>query len=72
MSALERRFDRTRLPEEALAEFHTARQKPDESLVEWADRLQSFAVQAFGTNYGHGTTQLVLQLCQGCIDKAAG
>ena len=41
LTAMGRRFGATRFPEEAIAEFRTARQLPEESLLGWSDRLQA-------------------------------
>ncbi|XP_030836694.1 uncharacterized protein LOC105438153 [Strongylocentrotus purpuratus] len=70
--AMGRRFGATRFPEEAIAEFRTARQLPEESLLGWSDRLQALSFEAFGWDQRGDSTQMVLQLCQGCTDKAAG
>eukprot|EP00057_Strongylocentrotus_purpuratus_P018904 XP_011673378.1 PREDICTED: uncharacterized protein LOC105442705 [Strongylocentrotus purpuratus] len=72
LTAMGRRFGATRFPEEAIAEFRTARQLPEESLLGWSDRLQALSFEAFGWDQRGDSTQMVLQLCQGCTDKAAG
>ena len=72
LTEMGRRFGVTRFPEEAIAEFQTARQLPEESLLAWSDRLQALFHEAFGCDRRGDDTQMVLQLCQGCIDKAAG
>lgn len=72
LTEMGRRFGATRFPEEAIAEFRTARQLPEESLLGWSDRLQALFCEAFGSGQRGDVSQLVLQLCQGCTDKAAG
>ena len=72
LTAMGRRFGASRFPEEAIAEFRMARQLPEESLLGWSDRLQALFCEAFGCDQRGDGTQMVLQLCQGCTDKAAG
>ena len=70
---LEKRFTLRELPETSQMLFHMARQAPDESTMEWADRLMTLASQAFPElpeDYVQG--QIVMRFCQGNFDKEAG
>ena len=53
--------------------FTYARQAPDESIVRWADRLMSLALQAFpDLPESYVQKQVVMRFCQGSTDKDAG
>ena len=68
-----RRFDYQEPPEAAQLEFSTARQGAEEPLLEWADRVHALAARAFSeVQDGYAQRQMVLRLCQGCVDKDAG
>ena len=70
---LEKRFGFKDLPETAHMQFMQAKQKQEESLEEWADRILQLATRAFqNLPEGHMYQQVVLRLCQGGIDKEAG
>jgi len=70
---LEKRFGFKELPETAQVQFNNARQLPEESLEDWADRVLSLATRAFRhLPEEHMYKQAVLRLCQGAADKEAG
>ena len=59
--------------EAAQVEFGSARQRTEETLSEWADRLNDVSGRAFPDVPERALQrQMVLRLCQGCIDKEAG
>jgi hypothetical protein len=69
---LEGRFGEM-LPDSARAMFYSARQKEDESLADWADRIQSLSVEAFQDLPGrYASQQTVDRFCQGLLDSEAG
>ena len=54
-------------------EFVAAKQAPNESLRDWADRVASIARRAFpGIEESQVSRQIILRFCQGCLDKEAG
>ena len=70
---LEKRFAPEELPEVAQMHFNYARQNSEESYVEWAERLQTLASQAFpNLPNDYVQKQLVLRFCQGSTDREAG
>ena len=70
---LEKRFTKRELPEVSQMHFTYARQAPDESIVRWADRLMSLALQAFpDLPESYVQKQVVMRFCQGSSDKDAG
>ena len=70
---LEKRFGFMELPETAQVQFQIARQAPDETLEDWADRVLSLATKAFrNLPVEHLFQQAVMRLCQGSADKEAG
>ena len=70
---LTKRFDHQEPAEAAQLEFSTARQHTDESLSDWADRLNELCAHAFPDIPERALhRQMVLRLCQGCLDKEAG
>ena len=70
---MEKRFAPQELPEVAHVQFNNTRQSQDESCVEWAERLQALATQAFPNLPGsYVEQQLVLRFCQGSTDREAG
>ena len=69
----EKRFGYQDLPETLQMQFLGARQKSNESIEDWADRVLSLATRAFrDLPDDHMYRQAILRLCQGCIDKEAG
>lgn len=70
---LEKRFGYKDLPETAHIQFMQARQLPQESLDEWADKVLTLATRAFQSLPDeHMYTQAVMRFCQGSVDKEAG
>ena len=70
---LEKRYAPQELPEVAQVHFNYARQAPEESCVDWAERLQTLASQAFSNlPDDYVQKQLVLRFCQGSTDREAG
>ena len=68
-----RRFDYQEPPKSAQLEYSTAKQGTNEPLLEWADRVHALAARAFpGVPNSYAQRQMVLRLCQGCVDKDAG
>ncbi|GFO12376.1 general secretion pathway protein k-like protein, partial [Plakobranchus ocellatus] len=76
MTHMERRFAARHLRETALLRFQNARQRVDESIEEWADRIHHLALYAFekvpGAGLWHEKDQMILRFCTGCTDRAAG
>ena len=69
----EKRFGFQDLPETLQMQFLSARQKPSESIEDWADRVVSLATKAFrDLPDDHMYSQAILRFCQGSIDKDAG
>ncbi|VDI45311.1 Hypothetical predicted protein [Mytilus galloprovincialis] len=67
---LHKRFGFKALPETAQVQFNNARQAPEESLEDWADRVLSLATRAFRNlpdDYMY--EQAVMRLCQGIENK---
>ena len=70
---IEKRFGLRDLPEATQMQFNYARQSPEESILDWADRVIYLATRAFpGLPELHVQKQLVLKFCQGCSDREAG
>ena len=70
---LQRRFDSREPPEAVQLAFASARQLPDESVADWADRVADLAHRAFQElSDDCRQRQTVLKFCQGCLDKEAG
>ncbi|VDH89508.1 Hypothetical predicted protein [Mytilus galloprovincialis] len=70
---LHKRFGFKALPETAQVQFNNARQAPEESLEDWADRVLSLATRAFRNlpdDYMY--EQAVMRLCQGIENKQLG
>ena len=73
VSKMERRFDFQDLPETVQMQFQFAKQKPEESVVEWAERVMTMASRAFDDmSEKHLQKQMVFKFCQGLLDKEAG
>ena len=70
VSKLERRFDKKDLVETLQTKFYHERQKVDEPLEEWAERVQRLGIEAFAElPESYMNRQIVLRFCQGCNDK---
>ncbi|XP_076082636.1 uncharacterized protein LOC143053741 [Mytilus galloprovincialis] len=70
---LAKRFGFNELPETAQVQFNIARQGGDETLEDWADRVQSLATKAFRhLPEDHMYQQAIMRLCQGASDKEGG
>ena len=66
------RFSRTELPQSLRGEFHQLRQKPEESIDDWADRVQSVASNAFvGMADDFLTEETVRRFSQGLYNTDA-
>ncbi|GFN96784.1 hypothetical protein PoB_002329000 [Plakobranchus ocellatus] len=77
MTHMERRFAARHLRETALLRFQNARQRGDESIEEWVDRIHHLALYTFeqvpGAGIWHGEKdQMILRFCTSCTDRAAG
>jgi hypothetical protein len=61
------------LPETAQVQLANSRQKPEESIESWADRVMQLSVQAFPELPEEFMyQQAVKRICHGCVDKDAG
>jgi hypothetical protein len=70
---IEKRFRFREIPETAQVQFSNARQKPEELLQDWADRVLSLATRAFRElPEKHMHQQAMVRFCQGAADKEAG
>ena len=70
---MEKRFGLRDLPEASQMQFTYARQTPEETIPDWADRVLHLATKAFpGLPEHHIQKQIVLRFCQGCNDREAG
>ncbi|XP_076101128.1 uncharacterized protein LOC143070916 [Mytilus galloprovincialis] len=70
---LHKRFSFKALPETARVQFNNARQAPEESLEDWANRVLSFATRAYrNLPDGYMYEQAVMRLCQGIENKQLG
>ncbi|CAC5424769.1 unnamed protein product [Mytilus coruscus] len=70
---LHKRFGFKALPETARVQFNNARQTPEESVEDWADRVLSLATRAFRNlpdDYMY--EQAITRLCQGIENKQLG
>ena len=66
------RFGRTELPQSLRNEFQQLRQRSEETIDDWADRVQSMASDAFsGMADDYVTEETVRRFCQGLHDKDA-
>ena len=66
------RFGRTELPQSLRNEFQQLRQKSDESIDDWADRVQAMGADAFvGMAETFINEETVRRFCQGLHDKEA-
>ena len=77
MDQLEKRFGFRQLPQTAYLQFHQSRQKQDEKLEEWAERVCQLASYAFETAPRGGLSDrdaeaMIRQFCIGTLDKEAG
>ena len=71
---LEKRFSTSDLPSTLrMQQFMNLRQKTDESIYEWADRVASLGTKAY-IEMPENLIQyeLVLKFCQGCMDRESG
>jgi hypothetical protein len=70
---LEKRFGGAQLPDTAQVELANSKQRPNESIEEWADRVLLLAVRAFpDLPEEYMYRQAVKKICHGCIDRDAG
>ncbi len=69
----ERRFGFRELPETARITFNNARQQPEETLEDWADRVTKLAFKAYrNLPEDYMSEQAVLRFCLGTTSKDAG
>ena len=73
LNKLEKRFGGVPLPDTAQVQLANSKQKPEESIEDWADRVMQLSVRAFpDLPEEYMYQQAVKRICHGCIDKAAG
>ncbi|KAK3108498.1 hypothetical protein FSP39_010796 [Pinctada imbricata] len=73
MTKLQKRFGCIPLPDTAQEQLNNSKQRYDESIEDWADRVLQLAVRAFpDLPEEHMTTQAIKRICHGCTDKEAG
>ena len=73
MNKLEKRFGSVPMPETAQEQLNNLRQKQDEMLEEWADRVLALAVRAFPDLPEEFVyKQAIKRICHGCLDREAG
>ena len=73
MNKLEKRFGSVPMPETAQEQLNNLRQKQDETLEEWADRVLALAVRAFpNLPEEFMYKQAIKRICHGCLDREAG
>ena len=77
MDQLEKCFGFRQLLQAAYLQFHQSRQKQDEKLEEWAERVCQLATYAFDTAPRGGMSDrdaeaMIRQFCIGTLDKEAG
>lgn len=70
---MENRFGMQELPETIQLQFNYTKQKPDESTMDWADRVVTLATRAFKhLSEEHMQNQATIKFCQGLQDREAG
>ena len=70
---LEKRFAEADLPETWRLHFASLRQRADEPIRDWADRVSLIGIKAYKEMPDHHMQkELVIKFCQGCNDKEAG
>ena len=73
LSKLEKRFGGVPLPDTAQMQLANSRQKPEESIEDWADRVVQLSVYAFqDLPEEYMYRQAINRICHGCLDKEAG
>ncbi|GFO33751.1 general secretion pathway protein k-like protein [Plakobranchus ocellatus] len=77
MKRMEQRFASKHLRETTLIRFQNVKQRIEESIEDWAERLHHLARYAFEKDAGAGLwkrdiKQMVLKFCTGCVDREAG
>ena len=73
VNRMEKRFILCKLVATVQVQFNNARQSEIEDIDEWADRLLALALKAFrDLPDEYVIKQVVIKLCQGCIDKSIG
>ncbi|GFO12627.1 hypothetical protein PoB_003913200 [Plakobranchus ocellatus] len=77
MKRMEQRFVSKHPRETALIRFQNAKQRVEESIEDWAERLHHLALYAFEEDAGAGLwkrdiKQMMLKFCTGCADREAG
>ena len=72
MCKLDKRFGAEELPAVVKSKFYQATQKKSDSLEEWADRVQTMAVDAFReVPEKYSNQQVIARVCQGLQDMEA-
>jgi hypothetical protein len=67
------KLEKRPLKETAQVQLANSRQKPEESIESWADRVMQLSVQAFPELPEEFMyQQAVKRICHGCVDKDAG
>ena len=69
---LEQRYGKRELPQTLRSQFHQIKQNSDESIFEWAERVQKVGFEAFrdyNLNQEYVVEEMVRRFCQGCFDK---
>jgi hypothetical protein len=70
VNRMEKRFNLRKLVATLQVQFNNARQGENEDIDEWANRLIALADKPFrDLPDEYVTNQVVIKLCQGCIDK---
>jgi hypothetical protein len=73
LNRMEKRFNLHKLVPTLQVQFNNARQNENEDIDEWADRLLALADKAFrDLPDEYVTIQVVIKLCQGCLNKNVG
>lgn len=73
MQKLEKRFGGMQLPDTAQEQLANSKQKAEESIEEWADRVMELALRAYpNLPEDYMQTQAIKRICHGCSDKRAG
>ncbi|GFN99165.1 hypothetical protein PoB_002567100 [Plakobranchus ocellatus] len=77
MKRMEQRFASKHLRETALIRFQNAKQRSEESIEDWVERLHHLALYAFEEDAGavlwkRDIKHMVLKFCTGCTDREAG
>ncbi|KAK3107571.1 hypothetical protein FSP39_017500 [Pinctada imbricata] len=73
LTKMEKRFGGMPLPDTAQEQLSNSRQRHDETLEEWADRVMQMATRAFpDLPEDYMYRQAIKRICHGCLDREAG